>query len=86
MRYLVITDTPPEEVLERARAWFAEHSRLQVAEASDDSVTFHGELGLARLRVDREGGHTNVHAETDRGVGFDVTDLTKRFLYTLAHV
>lgn len=86
MRYLTITDVSPEEALERARAWFAEHSRMEVAEESGDSLTFTGEIGWARLRVDREGGHTNVHVETDRGVGFDVTDLAKRFLYTLGHV
>ncbi|HZD06201.1 MAG TPA: hypothetical protein VE173_14920, partial [Longimicrobiales bacterium] len=81
-----ITDVPPEEALERARAWFVEHSRMRVAEESPDSVTFTGEIGQATFRVDREGGHTNVHVETDRGVGFDVTDLAKRFLYTLGHV
>lgn len=86
MRYITITDVPPEEALERARTWFAEHSRMRVAEASPDSVTFTGEIGRATLRVDREGGHTNIHVETDRGVGFDVTDLAKRFLYTLGHV
>lgn len=86
MRYLVMTEVPPEEVIERAKAWFADHSRLRVAEETPDSVTFTGEIGKAVLRVDREGGHTNVHAETDRVVGLDVTDLTKRFLYTLGHV
>lgn len=86
MRYLVMTEISPEEVLERAKAFFAEHTRLRVAEETPDSVTFTGEIGMTRLRVDREHGHTNVRAETDRGVGFDVTDITKRFLYTLGHV
>lgn len=86
MRYLVMTEVPPEEVLERAKSFFADHSRMRVAEATPDSVTFTGEIGRARFRVDREHGHTNVHTETDRGVGFDVTDLAKRFLYTLGHV
>lgn len=86
MRYLTMTEVPPEEVLERARAWFAAHSRMRVAEDTPESITFTGEIGKATFRVDREGGHTNVHAETDRVVGLDVTDLAKRFLYTLGHV
>ena len=86
MRYLVMTDTPPEEVLERAKRFYAEHTRMEVEEETDDSLALAGEIGRARLRVDREHGHTNVHAETDRVVGLDVTDITKRFLYTLEHV
>ncbi len=86
MRYLTMTEVPPEEVLERAKVWFAAHSRMGVSEETSDSVTFTGEIGKATFRVDREGGHTNVHAETDRVVGLDVTDLAKRFLYTLGHV
>ena len=85
MRYLTMTELSPEEVLRRAKAWFGEHSRLEVSEETADSVTFTGEIGKTSLRVDREGAHTNVHAETDRVVGLDVTDLTKRFLYTLRH-
>lgn len=83
MRYLALTDTPPEEVLQRAKRFFAEHTRMQVERESEDSVSFAGEIGRATLRVDRKHGHTNVHAETDRVVGLDVTDATKRFLYTL---
>lgn len=86
MRYLTITHVSPETVLERARAFFDRHSRLRIAEETDSSITFRGEIGEARIRVDRHGGHTNVHAETDRVVGLDVTDLAKRFLYTLGHV
>lgn len=86
MRYLTITDASPEAVLERARNFFAEHSRLRVAEDTADALTLQGEIGKVSIRVDREGGHTNVRAETDRVAGLDVTDLTKRFLYTLGHV
>lgn len=86
MRYLTMTEAAPEAVLERAKAFFAEHSRLRVAEETDDSVTFRGEIGMASFRVDREHGRTNVHVTTDRVVGLDVTDLAKRFLYTLRHV
>ncbi len=83
MRYVTITEVSPEEVLTRARRFFDEHSRLRVHEESDHSITFAGEIGLARFVVDRDGGHTNVHVETDRVAGLDVTDLAKRFLYTL---
>lgn len=83
MRYVTITDVSPEEVLTRAKTFFEKHSRLEVREETDSSLTFAGEIGLARFAVDREGGHTNVHVETDRVVGLDVTDLAKRFLYTL---
>lgn len=83
MRYVTITEVSPEDVLRRARRFFDEHSRLRVQEETDDSITFAGEIGLARFEVDRSGGHTNVRVETDRVVGLDVTDLAKRFLYTL---
>lgn len=83
MRYHSRTEIPPEEVLQRAKEFFSGHTRMEVAEEDDDSVTFRGEIGEAAIRVDREHGHTNVHAETDRVVGLDVTDVTKRFLYTI---
>lgn len=83
MRYQVMTDVPPEEVLERAKRFYADHTHMEVEEETGESVAFHGEIGRARLRVDREHNRTNVHAETDRVVGLDVTDITKRFLYTL---
>ena len=83
MRYIAITHISPEEVLRRAKDFYAAHTRLEVAEETADSLTFQGEIGTARIRVDREHGHTNVHASTDRVVGLDVTDVTKRFLYTL---
>ena len=83
MRYVTMTDISPEHVLDRAKRFFAEHSGLEVREETDSSLTLVGSIGLARFDVDREGGHTNVHVETDRVVGLDVTDLAKRFLYTL---
>lgn len=86
MKYLVMTDVPPEEVLQRAREFFAEHSRLEVEETADDFLRFTGELGTSEIRVDRAHGHTNVRVETDRVAGLDITDLSKRFLYTLGHV
>ena len=86
MRYVTITDLSPEDVLDRAKSFFGEHSRLRVHEETDASVTFAGEIGLAYFAVDRAGGHTNVRVETDRVVGLDVTDLAKRFLYTLRNV
>ena len=86
MQYLVITEVSPEDVLERAREFFSEHSRLSVEETSADSVRFTGELGTADVSVDRHHGHTNVHVKTDRVAGLDITDLSKRFLYTLGHI
>lgn len=86
MRYLVMTHVSPEDVIRRARDFYAEHTRLQVAAETADSIRFSGDIGVAAIRVDRDHGHTNVHAETDRVVGLDVTDVTKRFLYTLEHV
>ena len=86
MRYLVMTDVSPEDVLGRAREFFAAHTLLAVADESAETIRFEGDIGVAAIRVDRENGHTNVHAETDRVVGLDVTDITKRFLYTLGHV
>lgn len=83
MRYTTITHISPEEVLRRARDFYAEHTGMRVRDEGDDSLTFTGEIGTATLRVDREHGRTNVHAETNRVVGLDVTDATKRFLYTL---
>lgn len=86
MKYLVMTEVSPEDVLRRAREFFAQHSHLQVEETSADSLRFTGDLGTAELKVDRHHGHTNVHVKTDRVAGLDITDLSKRFLYTLGHV
>ncbi len=86
MRYLVMTDVPPDEVLKRARSFFAEHSRVEALAEAPDRIRFTGEIGTAEIRVDRHHGCTNVHARTDRVVGLDITDLTKRFLYTLGHI
>ena len=86
MKYLVMTEVSPEEVLQRAREFFSEHSRLEVEEPADDFLRFSGESGTTEIRVDRAHGHTNVRVETDRVAGLDITDLTKRFLYTLGHV
>ena len=86
MRYVTMTEMRPEEVLERARHFFAENTLMKLAEDKDGTLVFRGEIGTALLRVDRKHGHTNVHAETDRVAGLDVTDVTKRFLYTLQHV
>jgi len=86
MRYLVMTHVSPEEVLRQARQYYAAHTLLQVADESADSIRFEGDIGAAEIRVDREHGHTNVHAVTDRVVGLDITDITQRFLYTLEHV
>ena len=47
MRYVTNTDVSPEEVLDRAKRFFEEHSRLRVHEETPSSVTFTGEIGTA---------------------------------------
>ena len=86
MRYYVMTNVPAREVLERAREWFSAHTALEVADETENSIRFAGPIGESHIRVDRHHGHTNVHADTDRVAGLDVTDVTKRFLYTLGRV
>ena len=86
MRYHVMTEVSPEDVIERAKLFFATNSSLDVGEPDAGTIAFTGDLGSATIRVDRAHGHTNVRAETDRVAGLDITDLTKRFLYTLGHV
>ncbi|MEN8144105.1 MAG: hypothetical protein ABFS14_04065 [Gemmatimonadota bacterium] len=85
MKYMVICDTDPADVLRQAKDFFAAHSRMTVADESAGAVHFTGD-GNAHIHAAREYSHTHVHAETDRVAGLDVTDLTKRFLYTLGHV
>ena len=86
MRYVTMTELPPSEVLERARHFFAENTLMQLAEDERGRLAFKGDIGSAVLRIDRKHGHTNVHVETNRVAGMDVTDVTKRFLYTLKHI
>jgi hypothetical protein len=86
MRYIAMTTVLPVEVLQRAKDFYGAHTRLKVGEETSDSVTFRGAIGAATIRVGREHGHTTIHASTDRVVGLDVTDITKRFLYTLSGV
>lgn len=86
MRYLVMTDVPTRDVIERAREWFSRHTGLEIIEESAHAIRFGGSIGETLIRVDRHHGCTNVHAETNRVAGLDVTDVTKRFLYTLGHV
>ena len=86
MRYHVMTEVSPEDVLQRAREFYTEHARVEVEPAGPAGVRVSGDIGTADIRVDRHHGHTNVHAHTDRPVGLDITDLTKRFLYSLGHI
>ena len=86
MQYHVMTEVSPEEVIERAKRFFAAQAHLGVREPEAGTIIFDGELGAAEFRIDRAHGHTNVRVRTDRVAGLDITDLTKRFLYTLGHV
>ena len=86
MRYHVMTEVSPEDVLQRAREFYTEHARVEVESAGPAGVRVSGVIGTADIKVDRHHGHTNVHVHTDRPVGLDITDLTKRFLYSLGHI
>ena len=86
MRYHVMTEVSPEDVLQRAREFYTVNARVEVESAGPDGIRVFGDIGSADIQVDRHHGHTNVHAQTDRMVGLDITDLTKRFLYSLGHI
>lgn len=87
MKYELLTDLAPEEVIRQAEEYFREHTRMEVDERDDDRLELSGAIGIAKIKADRDhGGHTTVNVETDRGAGFDVSDVTLRFLYTLPHV
>ena len=86
MRFELMTHLAPEEVIQRAEAYYGEHTGLEVQEKIDNRIEYSGPMGLAVVSAYREHGHTTVHIETDRGVGFDVTDQSLRFLYTLPHI
>lgn len=86
MTFEVLTHLTPEEVLDRASRYYRERTRLEEAERSNHAIAFQGRSGRARVEARRHYAHTLVRAETDRGVGLDVTDLTLRFLYTIPTV
>jgi hypothetical protein len=86
MRFELVTDVSPEEVIRRAEEYYREHTGLEVSERGDNRIEYSGVIGKAKIAAHREHGHTTVLAETDRGVGFDVTDQTLRFLYSIPHV
>ncbi len=86
MKFEVATHISPEEVIQKAEEYYREHTGLQVQERGDNSLEYSGAIGVAKIAAYREHGHTTVFAETDRGVGFDVTDQTLRFLHSIPHV
>ncbi len=86
MKFEVATHLSPEDVIQRAEEYYREHTGLEVQERGNNRLEYSGAIGIAKIAAYREHGHTTVHAETDRGVGFDVTDLTLRFLYTIPHI
>lgn len=45
MRYLVMTDVSPEDVIRRAREFFAAHTLLAVADESTETIRFEGDIG-----------------------------------------
>ncbi len=87
MKYEVLTDLAPEDVISRAESYYREHTGLEVQARSEDRLELSGAIGVAKISAERDhGGYTTVYAETDRGAGFDVTDQTLRFLYSIPHV
>jgi hypothetical protein len=86
MDFEVSTHLSPEDVIEKAEKFYREHTGLEIQERGADRLEYSGAIGIAKIKAFREHGHTTVHVKTDRGVGFDVTDVTLRFLYTIPHV
>jgi hypothetical protein len=86
MDFEVSTHLSPEDVIERAEEFYREYTGLAIQERDADRLECSGVIGVAKIKAYREHGHTTVHVKTDRGVGFDVTDVTLRFLYTIPHV
>ncbi|MEE9131984.1 MAG: hypothetical protein V3U13_00350 [Gemmatimonadota bacterium] len=86
MKYELATHLSPEEVIRRAEEYYRENSGLEVQERGNNRLEYSGAIGIAKISAHREHGHTTVHVETDRGAGFDVTDLTLRFLYAIPHI
>ncbi|KPK81952.1 MAG: hypothetical protein AMS25_04425 [Gemmatimonas sp. SM23_52] len=86
MKFEVATQLSPEEVIQRAEEYYGEHTGLELQGRGDNRVEYSGAIGVVKIAACREHGHTTVHAETDRGVGLDVTDQTLRFLYSIPHI
>ncbi len=86
MKFQVATHLSPEEVIEKAEEFYRARTGMELQQRSDNRLEYSGAIGVASIAAHREHGHTTVHAETDRGVGFDVTDVTLRFLYTIPHI
>ena len=86
MKFELATHLSPEEVIQKAEEFYHENSGLELQGRGDNRLEFSGAIGLATVSAYRDHGHTAVHVETDRGVGFDVTDLSLRFLYSIPHV
>jgi hypothetical protein len=86
MKFELATHLSPEEVIQQAEEFYRKHTGLEIQERGDNRLAYSGAIGIAKIAAHREHGHTAVHVETDRGVGFDVTDVTLRFLYSIPHV
>ena len=86
MKFEVATHLPPEEVIRQAEEFYAQHTGLKVAERGANRLELSGAIGDAVIKAYRDHGHTTVSAETNRGVGLDVTDQTLRFLHMIPHV
>lgn len=86
MRFELSTHLSPEDVIEKAEGYYRENTGLEMKRRGDNQLEYEGAIGTATIAAYRDHGHTVVHVETDRGVGFDVTDQTLRFLYSIPHI
>jgi hypothetical protein len=86
MKFELATHLTPEEVIQKAEDYYKEHTGLELLQRGDNRLEFSGAIGIAAISAYRDHGHTTVHAETNRGVGLDITDQTLRFLHTIPHV
>lgn len=86
MDFEVATHLSPEDVIQKAEEFYREHTGLKIQERGENRLEYSGAIGIAKIKAYKEHGHTTVYVQTDRGVGFDVTDVTLRFLYSIPHV
>ena len=86
MKFELATYLSPEEVIQKAEDYYRANTGLEIQWRGDNRLECSGAIGVALISAYRDHGHTAVHVETDRGVGFDVTDTTLRFLYSIPHV
>jgi hypothetical protein len=86
MKFQLTTHLTPEDVIQKAEQYYGEHTGLDLQERGENRLKYTGAIGVAEFSAYCDHGHTTVQVETDRGVGFDVTDQALRFLYSIPHI